>query len=223
MPPKKLTTKSTEASRREKDPVTAAASANWNDTMPDASLMSDSPSRMLFWRSGMSVSLESEATATASVGPSAAPSAKADANVMDGITACTANPSTSAVTTTSPMASESTGLRLRHKAALSTLFASSYRRGAMNSTRNRSGSRPMRICDGANKAMTSPRPIWMSGEDTLGTSWSMTEDTRTAASKSKASTSIAMGVLLDGAGRARSDASRPFKVRRRGGLRRERS
>ena len=48
------------------------ASANWKATMPDASLMSDSPSRMLLARGEMSVSLESEATATASVGPRAA-------------------------------------------------------------------------------------------------------------------------------------------------------
>ena len=57
-------------------PVTAAAMANWNDTMPEASLMSDSPSKMLLSRGAMSVSFESDATATASVGPSAAPSAK---------------------------------------------------------------------------------------------------------------------------------------------------
>ena len=51
--------------------------------MPEASLMSDSPSRMLLEREEMLVSLESDATATASVGPSAAPSAKA-ANQADG-------------------------------------------------------------------------------------------------------------------------------------------
>ena len=118
IPPKKLNRKSAVASTRENVPVTAAAMANWNATMPEASLMSDSPSRML-------VSLESDATATASVGPSAAPSAKAANKLMDGTSQWTANPTTSAVASTSPMASDSTGLRLRHSDALSMFLASS--------------------------------------------------------------------------------------------------
>ena len=125
MPPKKENRNSTVALTRENVPVTAAASANWKATMPDASLMSDSPSRMLLARGEMSVSLESEATATASVGPRAAPRAKAAAKLMEGTTQLTAKPTTRAVTTTSPMASETTGLLLRQSAALSTLFASS--------------------------------------------------------------------------------------------------
>jgi len=125
IPPKKLNRKSAVASTRENVPVTAAAMANWNATMPEASLMSDSPSRMLLEREEMLVSLESDATATASVGPSAAPSAKAANKLMDGTSQWTANPTTSAVASTSPMASDSTGLRLRHSDALSMFLASS--------------------------------------------------------------------------------------------------
>ena len=140
MPPKKLNKKSAAASARENELVMAAVSANWNATMPEASLMSDSPSRMLFARGERSVSFDSEATATASVGPSAAPKAMAVARPMAGITQLTAKPMMSAVTMASTTASESTGLRFLHSAALSTFFASSNRSGAMNSTRNSSGS-----------------------------------------------------------------------------------
>ena len=47
MPPKKLARKLVDASMMENRPVAAAAMANWNDTIPEASLMSDSPLRML--------------------------------------------------------------------------------------------------------------------------------------------------------------------------------
>ena len=73
----------------------------------------------------MSTDLESDETATASVGPRAAPKAKAAARGMEGTIAFTAKPITSAVATTSPMASDSTGLRSRHKATLSACLASS--------------------------------------------------------------------------------------------------
>ena len=43
MPPKKLMAKLCAALARENEPVIAAAIANWNDTTPDASLMSASP------------------------------------------------------------------------------------------------------------------------------------------------------------------------------------
>ena len=60
-------------------PVTAAAMANWNDTMPEASLMMDSLSKILRERAGIFTCFDSEATDTASVGPSAAPKANAAA------------------------------------------------------------------------------------------------------------------------------------------------
>ena len=125
MPPKKLNRKSAVASMSENVPVTAAAMANWKDTMPDASLMSDSPSRMLLERAEMLVSFDSDATATASVGPSAAPKANAANSEMDGTSQLTAKPTMSAVATTRPMASDTTGRRLRHSDPLSMFLASS--------------------------------------------------------------------------------------------------
>ena len=80
MPPKKLIAKLCAASTRENAPVTAAAMANWNDTTPDASLISASPDSSDFWRPVSRMSLPNAVTATASVGPSAAPSAKAAAS-----------------------------------------------------------------------------------------------------------------------------------------------
>ena len=45
-PPTNSTRKSTLASISEKAPVTTAAMANWNDTMPEASFRSSSPFNM---------------------------------------------------------------------------------------------------------------------------------------------------------------------------------
>ncbi len=73
--------------------------------------------------------------------------------------ACTEKPMTRAVATTRPMASDNTGLRSRHRAALSACFASSYSSGAMNSTRNNSGSRVTRTSPPATMAMMRPRAI----------------------------------------------------------------
>ena len=49
-PPTNVTAKATDTSATEKAPVTAAATANWNVTTPDASLKSDSAERMASWR-----------------------------------------------------------------------------------------------------------------------------------------------------------------------------
>ncbi len=87
-------------------PVMAAARANWNETMPDASLSRSSPFKMLACRSGISTSFASEETATASVGPSAAPRAKAAASPIEGMNALTAKPMASVVAMTRPIASE---------------------------------------------------------------------------------------------------------------------
>ena len=189
-PPTNSTRKFTEASMRLKVPVMQAASANWNDTMPDASLSSSSPLSRLFCRSGMSICFDSEDTATASVGPSAAPRAKAAASGMEGMTACTENPMMSVVATTSPMASDRMGLRSRQSLALSAFLASSNSSGAMNSTRNISGSSSMCTALPAPTAMMMPMTIWTSGSDMRGTSWSMMDDSSTAASSSKASVMV---------------------------------
>ena len=88
MPPKKLTKNAPVAEISEKVPVVSAAMENWNETTPDASLISDSPESKIDWRRLRLTRFESEATATASVGPSAAPRAKAAASGMVGSRAC---------------------------------------------------------------------------------------------------------------------------------------
>ena len=183
-PPRNAKKKFAVAPTSENVPVTAAAMANWNDTMPEASLMMDSLSKILRERAGIFTCFDSEATDTASVGPSAAPKANAAAKGMDGTSQLTANPMIRAEAMTSPTASDSTGRLFSHSAFLSRFLASSYRSGAMNSTRNRLGSKAMLICVPMTSAMSRPSPIWMRGDDTLGTSWSMTDESSTAASMS---------------------------------------
>ena len=187
MPPRKAKKKFAVAPTSENVPVTAAAMANWNDTMPEASLMMDSLSRMLRDRAGIVTCLASEATDTASVGPSAAPRANAAASGMEGTSHLTANPTMSAEAMTSPTASDSTGRLFSQSACLLRFLASSYRSGAMSRTRNRFGSRSMLICVPITTAMARPSPIWMRGDDTLGTSWSMTDESSTVASISRES------------------------------------
>ena len=121
------------------------------------------------------------------MGPSAAPSAKAAASDTDGMSQFTANPTMSAEAMTSPTASDSTGRLFCHRAFLSRFFDSSYSRGAMSSTRKRFGSKSMVIWVPMSSAMPRPSAICMSGDDTLGTSWSITDDSSTAANMSKVS------------------------------------
>ena len=75
------------AAPTENVPVIAARIENWNPTMPEASLNRDSPLRIPRWRSLSVASWLKDATATASVGPRAAPNAKAAASGTAGHTA----------------------------------------------------------------------------------------------------------------------------------------
>ena len=105
-------------------PVTAAATANWKPTTPEASLSSASPySRAETLRSRLAVS-EREDTATASVGPRAKPSAKAAARGMVGNRAWTPKPTAMEIATTKPMASERMIVRFFQRPNLSEDFAS---------------------------------------------------------------------------------------------------
>ena len=125
MPPKKLTKNVVAASSIEKVPVVSAATANWNDTTPDASLIKDSPDNRTSWRLFNEARCESDATATASVGPSAAPRANAAASGMLGCTKLSTKPTTSIATTTRPTASDTITVRFDQRDTLSTWRASS--------------------------------------------------------------------------------------------------
>ena len=74
--------------------------------MPDASLNNDSPLSTPRWRAVSDASRPSELTATASVGPSAAPSASVAANGITGHIALSVKPTAAIVAMARPMASD---------------------------------------------------------------------------------------------------------------------
>ena len=177
-----------------KAPVMVAARANWKPTMPEASFSRYSPCRTCLRRSPISMSLGRLLTATASVGPRAAPRASAAVKGMAGTIQCTTPPMENMVMSTSPMASPSTGRMLRMRAALSARRASSYSSGAMNSTRNRSALKLMVTVSVVNTSMRMPSTIWIRGAAIFGTNWPMTAETSTAASRRRMSSRVAKGV-----------------------------
>ena len=85
MPPKKSAANVAAAWPAENSPVVAATTANSKHTTPDASLNSASPESSDFWRRVSVTSAPMAATAAASVGPRAAPRAKAAASGMLGL------------------------------------------------------------------------------------------------------------------------------------------
>ncbi len=85
--------------------VRAPATANRMQTRPDASLSSDSPSRMCSSRLGIGTRLAMADTAIGSVGETTAASAKATANGIAGISQWMKNPTPRTVNTTRPSAS----------------------------------------------------------------------------------------------------------------------
>ena len=161
--------------------------------MPEASLISDSPLRSALHRGLMSASFDAADTAMGSVGPSAAPNANAAASEMEGIMAFTKKPTATMIARTKPIASDKMERLLRHNSVFFASFASWNSSGAMNRTKNSSDSSNSRsICRPATTAMARPRPIWISGDDTLGTSWSITDEARTAASISNISRNVSI-------------------------------
>ena len=176
-PPKKSRKKVAVASESEKAPPTATAMANSKQTTPEASLKRASPESRDFCLSVSVTSAPMAATAAASVGPSAAPRASAAASGMDGMTAWSARPTTSVVTTTRPTASEVTGAQLRSSASLLAWRDSSKRRGAIKSTRKSSGSPSTSVGSWVTRVPTTvPSAICASGSETRGRTWPKTLD-----------------------------------------------
>lgn len=198
MPPKKSTRNVTPASAAENAPVTAAAMANWKHTTPDASLMSDSPESRIFWRLVSETVEPSAPTAAASVGPSAAAQANAAASGIEGTIQCRANPTTSTVMITSPMASERIEGRLFHSSRLLDSRASLKSSGAMNRTKKSSESMWTSATCGTTSAAARPTTIWTSGSDTRRTTRSATAAMMTQASSTKTSSNDSMDGLSGG-------------------------
>ena len=179
-PPKKDATNCMADSPTSNTPLTAAAMANWKPTMPDASLNSDSPFSTLVCRCVSAASLPSDDTATASVGPSAAPSAKAAASGIAGHTACNAKPTATIVAIAKPIANDNDSFTDLSSSDLSISCASKYSSGAMNNTMNSSG---LSVTSGKNGSCdaSAPNAICTSGVETLGMKRLKKEDNTTAA------------------------------------------
>ena len=195
-PPTKSNRKVAVALNNENVPVTAAAMANSNATTPDASLNKASPESNDFWRSVSLTSLPMAATAAASVGPSAAPSAKAAARGIDGTIRFSTKPITSAVMNTRPIASEMMCPLFFQSAPLSAWRDSSKSSGAIKMSRKSSGSEITAEGSSAiKKPTTAPRAICTSGMAKRENTWSKMLETRTHPSSSKTTSNDSMGLL----------------------------
>ncbi|MCW0416163.1 hypothetical protein NB689_001917 [Xanthomonas sacchari] len=153
--------KVSEASASENVPVIAAATANWKQTRPEASLSSDSPSRMCISRLGIGARAAIEDTAIGSVGDTTAASANATASGMVGIIQWIRKPAPITVNTTRPSASSRITPLSRNRPCLGMRQPSRNSSGGRNSRKNSSGSSAYPFLN--TPAMIAPRPICTSG------------------------------------------------------------
>ncbi len=191
----------------EKTPVTRAATANWKETTPDASLSRHSPWRSVFWSLGISTRLPRVVTATASVGPRAAAKAKAAAKGIEDTSQWVKKPTTSTMSSTRPSAKAKTGLRWRQSAFLSDSRASQYSSGAIKNSRKNSGSKTMSRCTGVTASST-PRAICTSDTGTFGKICPTTAEISTATSMKIAGATISIGNLQEPSKRGRRRCDR---------------
>ena len=194
MPPMNPIANEVAALARENAPVTAAATANWNETTPDASLIRASPWRIAPSRLPSLASFFKAWTATASVGPSAAPNANAAARGIEGTSQWRTNPTHKVITITRPIANETIVVLFSHRLRLSASSASLKSKGAINRTKNSSGSIFTSIGEIASIAMPMPRAIWISGDEMRGTTWSRMEESSTANNSIKISSKTSTGI-----------------------------
>ena len=161
MPAKASQRKLSAASPAEKLPVSAAAMAKRRQTRPDASLSSDSPSRMCIMRLGMGTRAAMADTAIGSVGETTAARAKATASGIAGIIQLMKKPMPMTVVSTSPSASSTTVEASLSSSSLGMRQPSRNSRGGRNKRRNISGSSAT-LCD-VDRPMIAPRAIWTRG------------------------------------------------------------
>ena len=178
MPPRKLTSTSRVNSSGEKRPVSAAVTANSKLTIEAASLNRLSPLRISICRSESRAWRPICVTATASVGASAAPKARAAAMLICGQKAWSVAPVAMMHRNTSPMASHRDCLSTRMSRGLDVLRAALNSSGAMNSTMNSSESSCTVGRNGVKYHMT-PSATCTSGSETRGMKRSSMEETST--------------------------------------------
>ena len=193
-PPMNETMNSPVAFPTANSPVMAAEIANWNPTMPEASLNRDSPFNTLRWRVVSEASLPNELTATASVGPKAAPKASPAAKGIAGQIECRANPTAAMVAMASPMARDRLSFTVFSNSDLLMSWASRYSSGAMNSTMNNSGFSCTPWKNGSWLARA-PNAICTSGVDTLGMKRLRNDDATTMAIMQRISSITATSFL----------------------------
>lgn len=145
------------ASKSEKPPPTTAATAKRMQTRPEASLSSDSPSRMCWSRGGIGERLKIALTATGSVGERAAARAKATGSGMPGTIQCSRTPVPMTLKTTRPRAISLMIRASRTSPSLGTRQPSRNSSGSRKTRKNTSGSRLMPRSVKA--AAMPPRPI----------------------------------------------------------------
>ncbi|MND55434.1 hypothetical protein D3C80_465200 [compost metagenome] len=179
------------ASVSENVPVTAAATANRMQTRPDASLSSDSPSRMCINRGGIGTRAAIAETATGSVGETMAASAKATASGMAGIIQWIRSPTPTTVNTTSPSASSRMTPLSRNSPSFGMRQPSRNRSGGRNSRKKISGSSttPSPVIP----VIAAPKAIWISGSGTgSGSSLEIVPLRMTASSRTRAIVILSM-------------------------------
>ena len=140
MPPIESTPKLTAASATLNAPVSPAATAKRNSTMPVASLDEAFPSSSTIMRGGSRTRASTALAATASGGDTMAPSAKHAAHGRDGTAQCADDADQAVVNATAPIASCRMMRRLARKSRHTVKNALASSSGGRNSTMARSGS-----------------------------------------------------------------------------------
>lgn len=161
IPPRATHKKVSPALASENVPVSVAAMANRRQTSPDASLSSDSPSRMCIIRAGIGTRAPIADTAIGSVGDTTAASANATGSGMAGIIQWMNRPTPRTVKTTRPSARPRIVRRSSRSASLGMRHPSRKSSGGRNSRKKRSGASVTRRC--AARPIAAPRAICTSG------------------------------------------------------------
>lgn len=117
---------------------------------------------------------------------------------MEGSSQFSTKPTTKTVASTKPTARDTMAPLLSHSPRLLACRDSSNSNGAMNSTRNSSGSIATSTGAPTSKMMTAPSAICTNGNDTRGVTWSSTAETSTAANNSNTNSSISISILPSG-------------------------
>ena len=139
-PPTAATKNPTRASERTKLPVTTASTAARYATRADASLKRDSPSMRVTTTRGAPSRRKTLVAASASVGATIAPSAKAPPQPRSGTIACATTATHTIVKTTRPIERRAIGTRFARRSRLGVATAALKSNGGRKTSSTSSGS-----------------------------------------------------------------------------------